>query len=105
MVFRQVLSDGIGSFPQMCVTLGLPEKETGQWTRHPLSYLVEAADDICYSILDVEDAIELGILQFGDVRNMFEYMCGQNVDIDRNLWKMGRTSDFLSSIRGLAIQI
>ena len=31
---------------------------------------MEAADDICYSILDVEDAIELGILSFADVRDL-----------------------------------
>ena len=41
--------------------LGLPEIDDGVWQRHPLVYLMEAADDICYSILDVEDAIELGI--------------------------------------------
>ena len=39
--------------------LGLPEIDDGVWQRHPLVYLMEAADDICYSILDVEDAIEL----------------------------------------------
>lgn len=30
------------------------------WARHPLAFLVEAADDICYSILDVEDGVRLG---------------------------------------------
>ena len=33
-----------------------------KYARHPLAYLVEAADDICYRILDIEDAIELNIL-------------------------------------------
>lgn len=32
--------------------------------RHPLVYLVEAADDICYQVMDVEDAFRLGILGF-----------------------------------------
>ncbi|MDR1760560.1 MAG: deoxyguanosinetriphosphate triphosphohydrolase [Fibrobacter sp.] len=86
-------------------TLGLPEYETGKWMRHPLSYLVEAADDICYSILDVEDAIELGILQFFDVREMFMFLCGSEIDIDKEFQENGRNfRDFLSSIRGLAIQ-
>ena len=85
--------------------LGLPEYETGKWTRHPLVYLMEAADDICYSILDVEDAIELGILTFGDVRGMFMYLCGPEVDIDKKYEENGQNfRDFLSSIRGLAIQ-
>lgn len=36
--------------------------------RHPFVYLVEAADDICYSIVDYEDAHRLGILSFEEVR-------------------------------------
>ena len=85
--------------------LGIPEIENGVWARHPLVYLMEAADDICYSILDVEDAIELGILTFGDVRNMFSFLCGPEVDIDREFEENGQNfRDFLSSIRGRAIQ-
>jgi dGTPase len=30
-----------------------------RWSRHPLAFLVEAADDICYSILDIEDGVRL----------------------------------------------
>ena len=32
------------------------------WTRHPLAFLVEAADDICYSIIDFEDGLRLGLI-------------------------------------------
>ena len=89
----------------MAYVLGIPEMENGKWMRHPLSYLVEAADDICYCILDVEDAIELGILQFADVRSMFEYLCGPQVDIDKEYNESGQNfRDFLSSVRGLAVQ-
>ncbi len=42
--------------------LGLIEKEEGVFCRHPLVYLVEAADDICYQVMDVEDAHKLKIL-------------------------------------------
>lgn len=48
--------------------LGLIEKihdrseSKAEYARHPLAYLVEAADDICYHILDIEDAIELNLL-------------------------------------------
>ncbi len=34
------------------------------WSRHPLSFLVEAADDICYRIMDLEDGFRLGLLTF-----------------------------------------
>lgn len=38
----------------------LSTKEKGRVLRHPLTYLVEAADDICYTIIDFEDGINLG---------------------------------------------
>jgi dGTPase len=47
--------------------LGLITKAEGVWCRHPLAHLVEAADDICYAVLDLEDAVELRILSFEDV--------------------------------------
>ena len=35
-----------------------------RYARHPLVYLVEAADDICYEIMDIEDAHKLKILSY-----------------------------------------
>jgi dGTPase len=40
------------------------EGEPLRYTRHPLVYLVEAADDICYEIMDIEDAHKLKILSY-----------------------------------------
>ncbi len=40
--------------------LGL-EKAKGSFMRHPLVFLVEAADDICYQVMDIEDAYRLKI--------------------------------------------
>jgi len=39
--------------------------------RHPLVYLVEAADDICYQIMDLEDAFKLGILSYVETKNLY----------------------------------
>ncbi|PKP39489.1 MAG: deoxyguanosinetriphosphate triphosphohydrolase [Bacteroidetes bacterium HGW-Bacteroidetes-15] len=41
------------------------------YARHPLVYLVEAADDICYQIMDIEDAHKLGILSTTEVKDLF----------------------------------
>ncbi len=49
-------------FEQVVQELGLVETKPGIYCRHPLVYLVEAADDICYQIMDVEDAHKLRIL-------------------------------------------
>ncbi|MCD8282115.1 MAG: dNTP triphosphohydrolase [Prevotella sp.] len=39
-------------------------EEPAVYSRHPLVYLVEAADDICYEIMDLEDAYKLKILSY-----------------------------------------
>lgn len=41
------------------------------YVRHPLVYLVEAADDICYQIMDVEDAHKLKILSYEETETLF----------------------------------
>lgn len=42
-----------------------------EYARHPLVYLVEAADDICYEIMDIEDAHKLKILSFEETERLF----------------------------------
>jgi dGTPase len=41
------------------------------YARHPLVYIVEAADDICYEVMDIEDAHKLKILSTDDVKQLF----------------------------------
>lgn len=41
-----------------------------RYVRHPLVYLVEAADDICYEIMDIEDAHKLKILTFEETSRL-----------------------------------
>lgn len=47
------------NFKNLAEDLGLKKGEN-TYHRHPLAYLVEAADDICYTIIDFEDGINLG---------------------------------------------
>lgn len=50
-------------FEDIAYDLGLlKNRETQTYARHPLTYLVEAADDICYTIIDFEDGINLGLI-------------------------------------------
>lgn len=53
-----------------CAMSALGLKRGGGYVRHPLSYLVEAADDICYLLADMEDAIALHVLREGDVKRL-----------------------------------
>ena len=50
--------------------LGIPQTAPDRWARYPLVYLVEAADDICYEIMDLEDAYKLKILTFDETRRL-----------------------------------
>ncbi len=53
------------AFLSVAEELGLTQTREGSdisFSRHPLTYLVEAADDICYTIIDFEDGINLGLI-------------------------------------------
>jgi len=53
------------TFFEVATELGLNQTRNGKdisFSRHPLTYLVEAADDICYTIIDFEDGINLGLI-------------------------------------------
>lgn len=54
---------------KVATTLGIApiDSEGVKYARHPLVYIVEAADDICYEIMDIEDAHKLKILSTEEV--------------------------------------
>ncbi|MCQ4034677.1 dGTP triphosphohydrolase [Kaistella montana] len=52
--------------------------------RHPFVWLVEAADDICYNIIDMEDAHRLGIVSTSDCENLFvDLIKSENANMKR----------------------
>ncbi len=55
------------TYRKVAAELGIPEVEKGRFLRHPLVYLLEAADDICYQIMDLEDAHKLKIVPLQEV--------------------------------------
>ncbi len=72
------------------------------YSRHPLTFLVEAADDICYTIIDFEDGINLGLI---DEEYALEYLI-KLVKDTINISKYNQlttTADRLSYLRSLAI--
>ncbi len=46
--------------------LGMLERAPGMFARHPLAFLTEAADDICYVVMDLEDAFKLKLVSFDE---------------------------------------
>lgn len=47
-------------------------KDDGSYKRHPLSFLVEAADTISYNIMDIEDGLSMGWYRFEDIVNFIK---------------------------------
>lgn len=56
---------------QIAERLGLIELGSDRYCRHPLTYLLEAADDICYALIDLEDGIVLNMLSYDEVEPIF----------------------------------
>jgi dGTPase len=48
------------------------------WCRHPLAFLVEAADDICYNIIDLEDGCTLGLVSEEETSTLLIEILGDN---------------------------
>ncbi len=59
-------------FSQIATELGLTllNEHPLKYARHPLVYLVEAADDICYQMMDIEDAHKLKILTTEETKEL-----------------------------------
>jgi dGTPase len=60
-------------FERIAIELGIPRlvANPNRYARYPLVYLVEAADDICYQIMDIEDAHKLKILTTDETIALF----------------------------------
>jgi dGTPase len=63
----------IETYKHIARELGIPQLEAGKnvYARHPFVYLVEAADDICYRIIDFEDAHRLNIISIDTIKDLF----------------------------------
>jgi dGTPase len=85
-------------FERVADELGLIRHAPLSWARHPLSYLMEAADDICYAILDLEDAVEIGIL---DVKE-FETLFSRFAEYER-VWAIDDVQQKCAMLRGIAV--
>jgi dGTPase len=63
----------IATYQHIAKDLGIPQPDAGKnvYARHPFVYLVEAADDICYRIIDFEDAHRLNIISIDTIAALF----------------------------------
>lgn len=89
----------------MAKELGLKPTRTGNHTsfaRHPLAFLVEAADDICYTIIDFEDGINLGLIQEEFALEYLSKIIRHNIKPE-NYYALSTKEDRVGYLRALAI--
>lgn len=66
-----ILRCDIEQYERIAARLGIdkvPDKNN-TWVRHPLAYLTEAADDICYAVVDLEDGYRNGSVTFDEAHD------------------------------------
>jgi dGTPase len=79
------------------------------YVRHPLVYLVEAADDICYQIIDVEDSHKLKILSYEKTEKLFRNFFNSETDgdtqklIDSNFETVTDKNERIAYLRAMTI--
>ncbi len=86
--------------------LRLPSPEgTLRYARHPLVYLVEAADDICYEIMDIEDAHKLKLLTTDETKDLLLAFFDEErqKEIRRRLAELDDENEQVVYLRSVAI--
>jgi len=92
-------------FREVAKELGLQQVQNYQdvYYRHPLAFLVEAADDICYSIIDFEDGINMGLIPEEKALEYLLNLVRENLKTEKYN-QLKSQKDRLSYLRALAIQ-
>jgi len=90
---------------QVATRLGLPQLDSDRWARHPLVYLMEAADDICYGLIDLEDGVEMELLDYAEVEALLFDLVGDDIpETYRLLGPRDSRRRKLAILRGKAIE-
>ena len=90
---------------QIAQKLGLPNVGEQRWARHPLVYLMEAADDICYGLIDLEDGLEMDLLEYHEVEEVMLNLVGDDLpETYRQLGPHDSQRRKLAILRGKAIE-
>ena len=93
-------------FLDVVENLGMLQKsaEAISFYRHPLAYLVEAADDICYTIIDFEDGINLGLIEEEFALEYMIKLVKDTID-SKKYHSLKHKTDRVSYLRALAIGV
>ena len=77
-----VFQSELNYFHEIAHKTGLIAKGDNWYCRHPLVYLMEAADDFCYGIIDLEDGLEMGILNWQEIYDILRPVIDDSPQLD-----------------------
>ena len=100
-----VYTDDVEAFSRAAQDTGLLRKFDGAWVRHPLAFLMEAADDICYRIVDLEDGCRVGRVSFEETEPLLWVIAFPNGDklADQNYQAIRDWKNRIEYLRARAI--
>ncbi len=92
-----------GIFTEVAEATGLMPQIAGTaWSRHPLVFLVEAADDTCYHIIDLEDGCRLGWVSYETARDLLAEVIGEKYQ-PHKLEELDTVEERMAMLRAVAI--
>jgi dGTPase len=92
-------------FEQVADAVGLIRRDQNHaiWCRHPLAFLVEAADDISYRVIDIEDGFRLGYLSLEEVESLFLEVTGNDARLQARLRRLSDDKGRVEFLRAKVI--
>ena len=103
-----IMARELQAWEQAATSLGLARRATGidHWPRHPLAFLTEAADDVAYLLLDLEDGFRLRHVSEDDYLSLVRPLAGasaESEDATRRLTDRSARLDRAGWLRARAI--
>lgn len=92
------------AFHEVANATGLIAVGDGIYARHPLAYLMEAADDFCYAIIDLEDGLEMDLLHWDEVYALLQPALPDNAEVSALVHSDIRDGRKAALLRGKIIE-
>lgn len=91
-------------FTAIAENVGLLNAGEYVWSRHPLAFLVEAADDICYQLIDLEDGCRLNLVSYDDTVELYAGVLRDKFD-KAKLERIESLDERIGTLRALSIGV
>jgi dGTPase len=91
------------TFREIFTHLQIPALNDYSFCRHPLAFLVEAADDICYRVIDFEDGIRIGLVPFKEGEEILISLISKNTAFNLERYRQIDEWEKIGFLRAMAI--